>query len=149
MQKDYVQCVVRKFYLKKPRNNTNRVLDETPASIKAIYWLLYNQNQTDWCVTWQQRKAKEILYTYCYKSILSRKFLCRGHDLYTLSVEAFGLLITTDFKVLAALDGVHVTGLAVLARETQHNLLCGLSLQVFFGGGCCELVNYWMCCDHS
>ena len=46
-----------------------------------------------------------------------------------------GLLLTTNLEMLAALDSVHVAGLAVLALETQHNLLGCLSLLVENGLG--------------
>lgn len=41
-----------------------------------------------------------------------------------LSIQSsLGLLLSTNLKVLASLDGMHMSGLATLALQVQHNLL--------------------------
>ena len=50
-------------------------------------------------------------------------------NVYNLTVESsLGLLFSTNLKVLATLDGMHMSGLATLALQVQHNLLGGLCL---------------------
>ena len=43
-------------------------------------------------------------------------------------LAALALLVTTDLKVLAALDGSHSGRFAGTALETKHNFLGGLRL---------------------